>query len=200
MRATRYFPIASWLRAYEPSWLRLDIVAGLTMGAVVIPKTMAMAAIAGLPVELGLYTALLPMVVYALMGTSRPLSMSTTSTIGMLTGAALTQVIHTGSTEQMVAAAATLTLMVGAALLLASILRLGAIANFISDPVLTGFKIGLGFVIVADQLPKLLGIHYAKAGFFRDLGSLVPICPRPPRRPWHSPRSRSLWCSCYRSF
>lgn len=143
------------------------------MGAVVIPKTMAMATIAGLPVEYGLYTALLPMAVYALMGTSRPLSMSTTSTLGILTGAALTEAARGGSTEQMVSAAATLTLMVGLALLIGSILKLGAIANFISDPVLTGFKIGLGFVIVADQLPKLLGVHYAKAGFFRDLVSLT---------------------------
>lgn len=173
MSATRYFPIAAWLRTYQPNWLRFDIIAGLTTGAVVIPKAMAMATVAGLPVELGLYTSLLPMAVYALLGTSRPLSMSTTATIGILTGAALTEVQHAGSMEEKIAATATLTFMVGAALLLGSILRLGAIANFISDPVLTGFKMGLGFVIVADQVPKLLGIHITKAGFFRDILSLV---------------------------
>jgi len=173
MPATRYFPIAAWLRTYESSWLRFDIVAGLTTGAVVIPKAMAMATVAGLPVELGLYTSLLPMAVYALLGTSRPLSMSTTATIGILTGAALTEVLHAGSMEQKIAATATLTFMVGAALLLGSALKLGAIANFISDPVLTGFKIGLGVVIVADQVPKLLGIHITKAGFFRDIASMV---------------------------
>jgi sulfate permease, SulP family len=172
MSMIRYFPVAGWLPTYPKSWLRFDIIAGLTTGAVVIPKAMAMATVAGLPVELGLYTALLPMFVYALMGTSRTLSMSTTATIGILTGAVLTDVVHAGNPEQMMAATATLTLMVGAALLLGSFLKLGALAGFISDPVLTGFKIGLGLVIVADQAPKLLGIHYAKAGFLRDLASL----------------------------
>ena len=167
-----YLPITGWLRTYRPAWLRLDVIAGMTTAAVVIPKAMAMATVAGLPVELGLYTLLLPMAIYALMGTSRRLSMSTTSTIGILTGAALTDVVHAGNADQMLAATATLTLMVGAGLLLASVLRLGSIANFISDPVLMGFKIGLGLVIVADQAPKLLGIHIAKVGFFRDLASL----------------------------
>jgi len=173
MSVARYLPITAWLRTYQLSWLRFDIIAGLTTGAVVIPKAMAMATVAGLPVELGLYTSLLPMAIYAILGTSRPLSMSTTATIGILTGAALTEVAHAGSTEQKVAATATLTLMVGVALLLGSVMKLGAIANFISDPVLSGFKIGLGFVIVADQVPKLVGIHITKAGFFRDILSMV---------------------------
>ncbi len=173
MSITRYIPIVGALRTYHRDWLRFDIVAGLTTGAVVIPKAMAMATVAGLPVELGLYTSLLPMLIYAVMGTARTMSMSTTATIGILTGAALTDVLKAASQEQMIAATATLTLMVGAALLLGSFLKLGGIANFISDPVLTGFKIGLGLVIVADQVPKLLGIHITKAGFFRDVISLV---------------------------
>lgn len=173
MSATRFFPITGWLKTYQLGWLRFDLIAGLTTGAVVIPKAMAMATIAGLPVELGLYTCLLPMAIYALMGTSRRLSMSTTATIGILAGAALTEVLPAGSMEERIAATAALTFLVGAVLLLGSILKLGAIANFISDPVLTGFKIGLGFVIVADQVPKLLGIHITKAGFVRDIVSIV---------------------------
>ena len=172
-----YLPITGWLRTYQPAWLRLDVIAGVTTAAVVIPKAMAMATVAGLPVELGLYTVLLPMAIYALMGTSRRLSMSTTSTIGILTGAALTDVVHAGNADQMLAATATLTLMVGAGLLLASVLKLGSIANFISDPVLAGFKSGIGVVIVVDQLPKLLGIHITKAGFFRDLLAIVQHVP-----------------------
>jgi len=147
-------------------------VAGLTTGAVVMPKAMAMATVAGLPVEIGLYTALLPMAIYAVFGSSRRLSMSTTATIGILTGAALTEIAHAGKPEQMIAITATLSLMVGAALLFASFLKLGGVASFISDPVLTGFKVGLGLVIVADQVPKLLGVHIQKAGFFRDLVSI----------------------------
>ena len=74
-------PVAEWLARYERPWLKADVVAGLTTAAVVIPKAMAYATIAGLPVEVGLYTALVPMVVYAALGTSRPLSVSTTTTL-----------------------------------------------------------------------------------------------------------------------
>ena len=82
-------PAIGWMAAYERSWLRADIVAGLTTGAIVIPKAMAYASIAGLPLQVGLYTAFLPMVVYALLGTSRMLSVSTTTTIAILGATAL---------------------------------------------------------------------------------------------------------------
>ncbi len=166
-------PAIAWLRAYPHDWLRPDVVAGLITAAVVIPKAMAYATIAGLPVAAGLYTALVPMVIYAVLGTSRPLSVSTTTTIAILTGAELSLVVPAGDPAALATAAATLTLLVGAALLLASVFRLGFIANFISDSVLTGFKAGIGLVIVADQLPKLLGVHIEKAGFLRDLVTLV---------------------------
>ena len=148
---------------------RADLLAGLTAAAVVVPKAMAYATIAGLPVQVGLYTAFVPMIAYALLGTSRPLSVSTTTTIAILTGSELARVAPGGSTGDLVAASATLAVMVGALLALASVVRLGFIANFISDPVLTGFKSGIGLVIVVDQIPKLLGIHIEKNGFFRDL-------------------------------
>jgi high affinity sulfate transporter 1 len=151
---------------------RLDILAGLTAAAVVVPKALAYATIAGLPVQIGLYTAAVPMVVYALLGTSRVLSVSTTTTIAILTGAELGRVAP-GGTAELVTASATLALLVGSLLLLASALRLGFVANFISEPVLTGFKSGIGLVIVLDQIPKLLGIHIDKAGFFRDMFSIV---------------------------
>ena len=153
-----------------------DIVAGLTAAAVVVPKALAYATIAGLPVQVGLYTASVPTVVYALLGTSRPLSVSTTTTIAILTGAELGRVAPGGGPE-LVIASATLAVLVGVLLLLASALRLGFIANFISEPVLTGFKSGIGVVIVVDQIPKLLGIHIDKTGFFRDLVSIVQHLP-----------------------
>src|SRR6187401_2301258 len=149
--------------------VRADIMAGLTAAAVVAPKAMAYATIAGLPVHIGLYTAIVPMAVYAALGTSRPLSVSTTTTIAILSAAALGQVAPDGSASALIPAAATLALLVGAGLLVAAAFRLGFVANFISEPVLTGFKSGIGLVIVADQIPKLLGIHMTKAGFFRDL-------------------------------
>ena len=161
-------PILEWAVGYRKDWLRLDVVAGLTAAAVVIPKALAYATIAGLPVQVGLYTALFPMVIYALLGTSRPLSVSTTTTLAILVAANLARV---GSDDPnvLISATATLTLLVGAILVAASILRLGFVADFISEPVLIGFKAGIGLVIVVDQIPKLLGVHFDKGGFLHNV-------------------------------
>ena len=162
---------------YQREWLRPDLIAGLTAAAVVIPKAMAFATIARLPVQVGLYTALVPMVVYALLGTSRPLSVSTTTTIAVLTGSALATVAH-GAGGDLLVAATTLAVMVGLVLLAAAALRLGFVANFISAPVLVGFKSGIGCVIVVDQLPKLLGLHIEKTGFLRDTWAILAHLPQ----------------------
>lgn len=160
--------IPTWLRGYRGEWLRLDVLAGLTSAAVVIPKAMAYATIAGLPVQAGLYTAFLPLVVYAILGTSRVLSVTTTTTLAILAATALGEAVPGGGAAPLLAASATLALLVGGLLLLASALKLGFVANFISEPVLIGFKSGIGLVIVLDQLPKLLGVHFAKGGFFHN--------------------------------
>jgi sulfate permease, SulP family len=157
--------------------LRFDIVAGLTAAAVVLPKAMAYATVAGLPVAVGLYTAFVPMAVYALLGSSRVLSVSSTTTLAILAGTQLGLAVPDGDAAKLVTATATLTALVGAMLLLARPLRLGFVANFISAPVLTGFKAGIGLVIVLDQVPKLLGIHFAKQGFFADLLHIVQHLP-----------------------
>jgi SulP family sulfate permease len=170
--------LPEWIRSFRPEWLRPDVVAGLTVAAVVIPKAMAYATIAGLPVQVGLYTAFLPMVIYAVLGTSRVLSVSTTTTLAILAAAALGEAVPGGEPAALLAASATLTLLVGAILLLASVLRLGFVANFISTPVLLGFKAGIGLVIVLDQVPKLLGIHFDKAGFFLNILHTVQGIPR----------------------
>ena len=154
------------------------MIAGLTTAAVVIPKAMAYATIAGLPVQVGLYTAFLPMVIYAVLGTSRPLSVSTTTTLAILTAAELGQVVPNGDSAALLSASATLTLLVGAMLVLASILRLGFVANFISEPVLIGFKAGIGVVIVLDQVPKILGIHFARGTFTQNLFATLHGIPR----------------------
>jgi sulfate permease, SulP family len=164
-----YLPIADWLFSYQKEWLRPDLIAGMTTAAVVIPKAMAYATIAGLPVQVGLYTALVPMAIYAVMGTSRPLSVSTTTTIAVLAGTELSQAVPNGDPSSLLSASAMLTLMVGGILILASFLRLGFIANFISEPVLVGFKAGIGVVIVVDQIPKILGIHIPRGSFFHNL-------------------------------
>jgi high affinity sulfate transporter 1 len=171
-------PVTERRLPFDSRWLRADVVAGLVAAAVVIPKAMAYATIAGLPVQIGLYTVLVPMAIYAVLGTSRPLSVSTTTTIAILSAAALGEAAPNAAAGELIAASATLAIVVGAMLVLASALRLGFVANFISDPVLTGFKSGIGLVIVVDQIPKLLGIHIDKAGFLRDCWSIVEHLPQ----------------------
>src|ERR671911_558090 len=138
----RYVPGVGWLGGYQGSWLRGDLAAGLTTCAVVIPQAMAYATIAGLPVQVGLYVATVPMLVYAVAGTSRPLSVSTTSTLAALAAAAV-------------------------------VLRLGFMADFISAPVLAGFKAGTGLLIAAGQLGKILGVPQEGDSFFAKVGSAL---------------------------
>lgn len=157
--------------------LRFDAVAGLTAAAVVLPKAMAYATVAGLPPAVGLYTALVPGAIYGLLGSSRVLSVSSTTTLAILTAAELGEVVPDGDPAALAVAAASLTALVGLWLLVARLLRLGFVANFISYPVLTGFKAGIGLVIILDQVPKLLGLHLTKQSFGSDLLSLLQHLP-----------------------
>jgi SulP family sulfate permease len=160
-----------WLARYERQWLRADLLAGLTAAAVVIPKAMACAVIAGLPVETGLYTALAAMAVYPLLGSSRALSVSSTSAIAMLAAASIVASTKlNGATPATVAAA--LALLVGGFLVLARVLRLGFLASFISKPVLVGFAAGVGVAIIIGQVKSLLGVHlesHGTLGVLREL-------------------------------
>jgi high affinity sulfate transporter 1 len=167
----RWIPSTEWLSDYDKRWLRSDLTAGLTGASVVVPQAMAYAAIAGLPLVTGLYTALVPLVIYAIMGTSRPLSVTTTSTIAILTSGALREALSDSGGDAIVSAS-TLAFLVGITLLISSAFRLGAIANFISEPVLIGFKSGVGLTIVLDQIPKLLGVRFAKGHFLHNLLSI----------------------------
>jgi SulP family sulfate permease len=161
----KHIPILSWLSSYPSSWLRGDLLAGLTTAAVVIPQAMAYATLAGLPVEVGLYASLTPMVIYALLGTSRVLSVSVTSTISLLTASVLATSVSSTDPSEILVAAGTLAVMVGLLLILAGIFRLGFLANFISAPVLAGFKAGIGLVILVGQVGKALGYSVPKGGF-----------------------------------
>jgi sulfate permease, SulP family len=170
-------PIGERPSAYRGEWLRADVIAGATTAAVVIPKAMAYATVAGLPVEVGLYTVFAPMLAYAMAGSSRVLSVSTTTTLAILTGTQLAQVVPDGDRTALLAASAALTLLVGGLLALAALLRLGFVANFISEPVLIGFKAGIGLVIVLDQIPKLLGVHFTKGTFVENLARTAASLP-----------------------
>ncbi|CAB3752087.1 SulP family inorganic anion transporter [Paraburkholderia humisilvae] len=171
-------PLPEWLLHYRTHWVKGDLIAGLTSAAVVIPNALAYATLAGLPVEAGLYTAFFPMMIYALFGTSRVLSVSTTTTLAILTTSALARVAPGSGQTELLTAAATLGVLVGAMLMIASLLRLGFVANFISAPVLVGFKAGIAVVIFVDQLPKLLGIHVVKGEFFYNVLRIIEGIPR----------------------
>jgi sulfate permease, SulP family len=161
----RLFPTLS---GYQKPWLRPDVIAGLTAGAVVIPQAMAYASIASMPVQVGLYTCIVPMLVYAMLGGSNALSMSTTSTIATLSASTL---IAAGVAAGSVRDLTTLTLIVGVLLLLTRLLHLGSLVDNISDTVLTGVKTGVGLTVAVGQLPKLLGIKSDphNDGFFGQL-------------------------------
>ena len=157
-RVESLIPSLGWLRSYDRAWLSKDVVGGLAAGAVVIPQAMAYATIADLPVEVGLYTCMVPMVVYALLGGSRTVSVSTTSTVAVLTGSTLIAAGVAAEGTDPVGDLAMLTLLVGVILLVARVLRLGNIVDNISEATLIGVKVGVGLTVAAAQLPKLLGI------------------------------------------
>jgi sulfate permease, SulP family len=158
---------------YQRAWLRWDLLAGLTTAAVVVPQAVAYASLAGLPVQAGLYVATVPMVAYALVGTSRPLSVSSTSTISILTAGALVEAGAADDPGRAAATAALLALLVGGMLGVAGLLRLGFLAEFISSPVLAGFKTGMGLVIAASQLGKVLGVPVEGDSFFAKVWSAL---------------------------
>lgn len=164
--------LAPTLAGYRRSWLRRDLVAGVSAGAVVIPQAMAYATIANLPVQTGLYTCMVPMVVYALLGGSRAMSVSTTSTIATLSASTMVAAgVAAGSVESLM----TLTFLVGVVLLAARLLRLGPLVENISEATTTGLKAGVGLTVAAGQLPKLLGVPAdpAVTGFVRVLWSVL---------------------------
>ncbi|RDH78120.1 sulfate transporter [Mycolicibacterium moriokaense] len=168
-------PVAPAISPYRKSWLRPDILAGLAAGAVVIPQAMAYATVANMPVQIGLYTCMLPLVVYAFIGGSRTASVSTTSTIATLTASALLGAGIAAESPDPQTHLVTLTLMVGGLLLVARLLRLGAVIENINQATLIGLKAGIGLTVAAAQLPKLLGVESSGGhdGFFKLVWSAL---------------------------
>jgi SulP family sulfate permease len=164
-------PILHWAPQYQKEWLRLDFVAGLTLAAYAIPVSLAYATLAGLPGEAGLYCYLLGGVVYAAFGTSRQMAVGPTSAISILMGASLGSMVSGDVSRQIQLAMATAVLVAGIGAL-AWLFRLGNVVNFISETVLSGFKVGAGLVIISTQLPKLFGVRTGGSNFF---GRLVQI-------------------------
>lgn len=163
--------LLSTLDGYQRRWIVRDVLAGLSAGAVVVPQAMAYARIADLPVQVGLYTCIVPMLVYALLGGSRAMSVSTTSTIATLTATTLVSAGVAAGADDAIGALMMLTLLVGVVLLLARACRLGSLVENISGATVLGLKIGVGATVAVGQLPKLLGetFDFSGHGFLRSL-------------------------------
>jgi SulP family sulfate permease len=172
MRIDRAVPLIGELRGYERGWLTPDLIAGLTVWALLVPEAIAYASVAGMPPEAGLYTALPAVVLYALFGTSRQLFVGPSSAVALLSFSTVAAVVGTGSEDFFVATSA-LALMVGAICVVAGLLRLGFVSNFLSKPILDGFIAGLALVIVVGQAPKLFGVEGVSGDFFEELWGLI---------------------------
>jgi MFS superfamily sulfate permease-like transporter len=159
------------LVGYRREWLVADIVGGLSAGAVVVPQAMAYATIASLPVQVGLYTCIVPMLVYAALGGSRAMSVSTTSTIATLTATTLVTAGVVAGSDDALGSVMMLALLVGALLVAARLLRLGGLVENISAATTLGIKVGVGATVAVGQLPKLLGEDedFSGHGFIRSL-------------------------------
>ncbi|MGV0741202.1 SulP family inorganic anion transporter [Mycolicibacterium sp. XJ870] len=166
---------APGLLPYRRDWLRADVLAGLATGAVVIPQAMAYATVANMPVQIGLYTCMVPLVVYAFIGGSRTASVTSTSTIATLTASTMVGAGIVAGSPDAQAELITLTLLVGLILLAARLLKLGSLIESVNEATLVGIKAGVGLTVAAAQLPKLLGVQPdpEEEGFFRVVDSAV---------------------------
>ncbi|MFF1635215.1 SulP family inorganic anion transporter [Leifsonia sp. NPDC058248] len=175
----RPIPLFPTLAGYQRRWLGRDILAGASAGAVVIPQAMAYATIAELPVQAGLYTCIVPMFVYAMLGGSRAMSVSTTSTIATLTATTLVSAGVASQSDDIPRDLVTLTLLVGATLLVARLLRLGSLVEIINRPTLLGIQVGVGATVAVGQLPKLLGetAEPTGHGFIRSIVAAIEALP-----------------------
>ena len=166
---SRHLPIAGWLPRYDRAWLRGDVAAGIAVTALIVPKNLGYAEIAGLPVQNGLYAAAAGAILYALFCTSRQISTGPSSSLAAVAGGA---VLLTGlkgeHAEELVAA---ITLAAGVLFLLLAVLRMGWIARFLSKPVITGFLAGAAIDVVIGELPKLTGTDADGDNAWRELGS-----------------------------
>lgn len=165
-------PIFTWLPDYDRRWLGGDLVAGLTVWAVLVPEALAYASIAGVSPVVGLYAAPGALLLYAAFGSSRHLVVGPMAATAALSAAAVGDLAAAGS-DEFLQLTITLGLTVGILALAAGLLRLGFLASFISEPVLKGFIIGLALTIIVGQLPKLFGVPKEDGDFFEQLWHLL---------------------------
>ena len=175
---TSLIPILVWLPRYNRTWLAADILAGLTLWGLVVPEGMAYAGIAGLPPQAGLYTLVASLLVYALLGSSRHLSVGATSATAALIAST---VVALGATSADMATysayAAALVLVIGVIFLVAGVARLGWVTQFLSKPVMDGFVTGLALFVAVGQLNKLFGVEKGEGNVFQKIFAVIKQLP-----------------------
>lgn len=154
----RYLPVLAWARGYNRQLLGSDLIAALIVTVMLIPQSLAYAMLAGMPAQMGLYASILPLLIYALLGTSRTLSVGPVAVASLMTAAAVGKAVEAGYTDA-VGAAIALALLSGLILIVMGLLRFGFFANFLSHPVVAGFITASGLIIALSQLKHILGIE-----------------------------------------
>lgn len=168
----RYFPILEWFPKYQRTWLRTDLIAGLTVVALLIPEGMAYAQIAGMPPQTAFYAAPIGLLAFAIFGTSRQLVVAVSAVIATMSFATVS-LIAPPETAEFILLTAALAVLAGVISILAGFLKLGRVAQFFSESVLTGFITGLALVIMVKQVPKLLGIEGGHGNFWERLYEII---------------------------
>lgn len=157
-KLSRYLPILEWGRHYDRDTLSADLMAAVIVTIMLIPQSLAYALLAGLPPEMGLFASIVPIMLYAVFGTSKALAVGPVAVVSLMTAAALGQVAASGTADY-ISAALTLAALSGGILLAMGLFRLGFLANFLSHPVIAGFITASGILIAASQIGNILGIR-----------------------------------------
>jgi SulP family sulfate permease len=176
MNLKHYLPVLQWAPKYSRDQATSDLVAAVIVTVMLIPQSLAYALLAGLPAQVGLYASILPLVVYAVFGTSRTLSVGPVAVVSLMTAAALAPLADMGTPEY-IAGAVLIAVMSGLMLTVMGILRLGFLANFLSHPVISGFITASGIVIAASQLKHVFGIQSSGHNLWEIAGSLLASLP-----------------------
>lgn len=176
-RLERIMPGITWMRAYQRANLRHDLIAGVTLAAVILPIAMAYGQLAGLPPIAGVYASILPLVAYALFGPSRLLVLGPDTSTAALVAAAVLPLAG-GNAAHAMSLAAALALLVGVFSLIASATRLGFVADFLSKPILIGYINGLALSVIAGQLGKVFGVSIRSGDSFRQIAELITKLPQ----------------------
>ncbi len=168
----RYLPIVQWGRTYDRSWLRGDVIAGITIAAFAIPENMAYASLAGLGPEIGIYASIAAMFAYTLFGTSKQMAVGVTSALSIMVAGTL-GTLALADADDYLAAAGFVAIAAGVIAILAGVFRLGFVVNFISESVLKGFSAGAALFIASSQIAKLFGIEGVDGNFFERIWNVI---------------------------